>query len=120
MVVNILVNALVNVRPRKAVVFDFVHEFVIDLQVEVLELNFRLESSLPHKVLVLNVITVNHLLFEGIFFLSFLFLFVFVLALVVSVLVIDSIVKVLIIELFILSVKFSDSGIKTNDHVSVQ
>ena len=103
-VVNILVYALVNVGSRETVIFDLTHKLIIDLQVEVLELIFWPQSSFPHQVLVLHVFTVDHFFFEGIFLLFLLFLFILVFTLVVSILMIHSIVEVLVVKLFILSI----------------
>lgn len=120
MIVYIVIQAFQDVLLWETEFFNLINYFLIYFEVVIhrIVIRFQLPQSLPYKVFIHYLALVEYFFFECIFSFLFLFLF-FVLALVVCILMVDSIVKVLIVKLFVLSVALPDSGVEPDGHVLV-
>lgn len=131
MIVNVLAQALEYVGAREPVLLHLLHYLLVHFKVIVVFVErvkrIMLESALSRAALsdqvLIQYIVLSDLFFLEccLFILAFLLFFgrLIALTLIVGVLVVDAIVKVLIIEFFILSVEFPDPRVEPDRHVLV-
>ena len=114
MIINIIVKAFNNVGFREPIIFYLEYDLLVNLDVVVLIIRVRFESTVAfaYQILVLHIVSVYNFFLEG-------FNILFVFALVVCILMIHTIIEVLVVKLLILSITLSHSGIESNRHVLV-